>query len=239
MTPEAVCLARTNSQSTGSLYVATNLTFFKNETPISTATEVEVDGILYRPLDPKYYAWLRHKMTLAKKGADSGQVPEAVFERIRDLFNEIHAWAIEHFDEKALLAAVNILRPKSYSPPLSEDQERGTHFFPKDGDLPFTQKVSRASVAKVDAIKETALSLGWSVARLYRNRSRLCFPVGQEYGLVCFLDRFATIGVVTRQFIEIVKPSYRTHNLRFYNPDVEQPWIKRVGEPRPAGGRHG
>ncbi|MBI4774732.1 MAG: hypothetical protein HY788_11220 [Deltaproteobacteria bacterium] len=31
------------------------------------ARDVNIEGVCYRRPDPEYYAWLRHKMTLAKK----------------------------------------------------------------------------------------------------------------------------------------------------------------------------
>ena len=37
------------------------------------------------------------------------------------------------------------------------------------------------------------------------------------------------IGQITRQWIEIISPPPHENTLRFYNPDVEQPWVKCVG----------
>ena len=62
------------------------------------------------------------------------------------------------------------------------------HLFPEDGDWKFTQPVRSSTVPKVDAIRDQALSLGWSEAQLYQNRGRFRFPCGQDYGLVCFLE---------------------------------------------------
>ena len=79
---------------------------------------------------------------------------------------------------------------------------------------------------KVDAIRDQARSLGWSEAQLYQNRGRFRFPCGQDYGLVCFLEGDKRIGKVTRQSIEIIGPPPQERCLRFYNPDVNQPWLK-------------
>ena len=79
---------------------------------------------------------------------------------------------------------------------------------------------------KVDAIRDQALSLGWSESQLYQNRSRFRFPCGQDYGLVCFLEDDKRIGEVTRQSIEIIGPPPQENRLRFYNPDIDQPWLK-------------
>lgn len=83
---------------------------------------------------------------------------------------------------------------------------------------------------KVDAIRDQALSLGWTDARLYQNRGRYSFPCGQEYGLVCFLYDDRSVGEVTRQSIEIIGPPPQENRLRFYNPDVDQPWLKKSAD---------
>jgi len=45
-------------------------------------------------------------------------------------------------------------------------------------------------------------------------------------GLASYLNPGDRIGAVTREAIEIILPSgVRQH---FYNPDVEQPWVRRV-----------
>ena len=98
--------------------------------------------------------------------------------------------------------------------------------FPEDGDWKFTQPVRSSTVLKVDAIRDQALSLGWSEAQLYRNRGRFRFPCGQDYGLVCFLEEDKRIGEVTRQSIEIIGPPPQENRLYFYNPNVNQPWLK-------------
>ena len=100
------------------------------------------------------------------------------------------------------------------------------HLFPEDGDWKFTQPVRSSTVLKVDAVRDQALSLGWSEAQLYRNRGRFRFPCGQDYGLVCFLEEDSRIGEVTRQSIEIIGPPPQENRLYFYNPDVDQPWLK-------------
>ena len=63
--------------------------------------------------------------------------------------------------------------------------------------------------------------------RLYQNRGRFRFPCGRDDGLVCFLEDDQRIGEVTRQSIEIIGPPPKENRLRFYNPDVDQPWLKK------------
>ena len=228
------------------LYAATNLESWETDKPHHFARDVGIDGTCFRRLDPDYYAWLRHKMDAAKKAMGSGRLSSQAFETLRCRFNGIHAWAMECFGEEPLLSAVRALNPRTYSPPelgtygqdtrhLSErtvpDKPPPSvpqYLFPKDGDWRFTQRVPPSAVAKVDAIRDQALSLGWSEARLYQNRGRFRFPCGQDYGLVCFVDEKERIGEVTRRNIEIIGPPPRENRLRFHNPDVDQPWLKKT-----------
>lgn len=103
------------------------------------------------------------------------------------------------------------------------------YLFPEAGDYPFTENILPEAVAKVDAIRDQAVALGWSESRLYQNRGRLRFPFDGDYGLVCFVGEDKRIGEVTEQHIEIVVGSPpRESRLRFYNPDVDRPWLSRV-----------
>ena len=49
-----------------------------------------------------------------------------------------------------------------------------------------------------------------------------------ERGLVCFLKPGDRIGEVTLQSIEIIHPLPSEVRHRFYNPDVDQPWVKKI-----------
>ena len=74
----------------------------------------------------------------------------------------------------------------------------------------------------VDAIQEQAIGLGWKQERLYATGK----PLSPLRGLASYLNPGDRIGAVTRDAIEIILPSgVRQH---FYNPDVEQPWVRRV-----------
>lgn len=112
-----------------------------------------------------------------------------------------------------------------------------TYLFPNHGDQPFSEKVLPSAVAKVDAVREQALALGWSERRLYQRRGQFRFPYGEDYGLVCFVADAQRIGEVTKQYIEIVGPPPRENRLRFYNPDVPQPW--RVARLSPSASSRG
>ena len=226
------------------LYAATNLESWETDIPHGYARDVRIDGVCFRRLDPDYYTWLRYKMDLAKKAVDSGRITPEAFDELRARLNVIHFWAIDHFGEEALRHAVQTLDPKSYAPPQIKSADglptkaphppKGSaqavtrYLFPPDGHWNFTQRVRPSAVTKVDAIRNLALSLGWSEARLYQNRGRYSFPCGQEYGLVCFLHGHRRVGEVTRQSIEIIGPPPQENRLRFYNPDVDQPWLKKT-----------
>ena len=217
------------------LYAATNLKSWKTDKPHYFARDVGIYGSCFRRVDPNYYAWLRHKMNVAKKAADAGKLPSQAFETLRSRFNVIHAWAMKNVGEKALLEAVRSLNPRRYPPPVldglvgnarhlsggavpNKSPPPAPHYlFPKEGDFRFTRKVPAPAVTKVDAIREKALSLGWSETRLYQNRGRFRFPCGQDYGLVCFVDEIDGIGEVTPQHIEIIGPFPGENRLRFYN----------------------
>lgn len=95
------------------------------------------------------------------------------------------------------------------------------YLFPDNGNYTFTEKVLPCAVAKVDAICDQALALGWTKARLYQNRGRLRFPFGGDYGLVCFISGDKRIGEVATQHIEILVGSPpRESRMRFYNADA-------------------
>ena len=210
------------------LFVATTLESWDTDEPHIYARDVTLDGVCYRRLDPEYYAWLRHRMTRARAAADAGKLPGPAFARLRDAFNAVHAWATAHLGDRALAAAVGELDVKQYRPPVALPPEPDQpepparsrpsmpagHCFPKGGDWPYFQEVTQDAVARVDAIRDQALTLGWTEARLYQNRGRLRHPYGQDYGLVCCLGRDERIGEVTREWIALHRPNGSV--LRFY-----------------------
>ena len=214
------------------LYVATNLETWEAKPPVRPDQDEICEPCGFRRLDPGYYAWLRSRMALAQKRYERGRLPTRQYEDLRSRFNAVHFWAVECFGEQALLEAMNSLDPTRYAPPMVKEPVESSppppHVYPTDGDWPFTEPVSVEAVAKVDAIRDRALALGWSEAQLYQNRARYSFPCGQDYGLVCFVRPDDQIGEVTCQFFEIISP--RGSRLRFHNPNVEQPWLRRVSQ---------
>jgi hypothetical protein len=63
---------------------------------------------------------------------------------------------------------------------------------------------------------------------LYRSENYERRPFGGGYGLVCYIEPGWRIGRVTRQAIELIGPPPAEPRMRFYNPDVEQPWVRRT-----------
>jgi len=213
-----------SDRSPGCLFVSTSLATWTTADPEQFARDFQINDTVYRRLDPDYYAWLRSRMTLAKKAATAGQLDTAAFEVLRIRFNRVHEWAIEHFGEDQLLEAVRSIRAAEYAPPMPEDDgPRVPTPLPRrsGGD-----HISRDAIAMVDAISEHALSLGWRRERLYGTGGNGTFD--QRRGLVCLLKPGDRIGEVTAQSIEIILRSPSEVRHRFYNPDVEQPWIKRI-----------
>lgn len=220
------------------MWVATTLSALQVDPEDDGPQDILRDGIVYRRLDPDYYAWLRHRVGLAEKAVRSGKLQAETFEQIRQRFNAIHAWAIEHLGKDDLLKAIRTFKPSSYEPPSVESAKQesassvpvvqASPAYPDSGERPFTQPVTADAVRQVDKIRDRAIALGWSEARLYQNRGRFRYPCGDDYGLVCLLDRGRTLGEVAHRYIVIVgSPPSRTV-MRFYNLDAEQPWIRRI-----------
>lgn len=209
--------------SANALYVSTILTFWPTNEPDRIARDFQVNDTAYRRLDPEYYAWLRGKMHMAKLAVLAGQLPQVAFDGMRDSFNRIHEWAMAHLGAAALQEAVRTLDARHYGPPVAEPWDRHK-FSPASGNA----ATNVAAIAMVDAIREQALGLGWKEERLYATGK----PLSPIRGLASYLNPGDRIGAVTREAIEIILMSgTRQH---FYNPDVAQPWIRRLaGGPRP------
>jgi hypothetical protein len=207
----------------GHLFVSTALDRWFTQQPAAFARDVQIDDIAFRRLDPEYYAWLRSRMQMARCAAVAGRLPRESFDELRGRFNAVHEWAIEHFRESALTEAVRALNARDYQPPTAEQEPP---IRAKDTTGVGRHGVSAESTALVDAISERAVALGWKPERLYgTGNGRMFSP---DRGLVSFLKPGDRIGEVTLHSIEIIGPPPAAVRQRFYNPDVDQPWIRRV-----------
>jgi hypothetical protein len=166
-------------------------------------------------------------MHAVKAAADAGRVPPEDWEASRAAFNAIQAHATGLFGEELLLRAVRSLDAEKYRPPLPEEFEK-PNLAPKPPQQgPNTEERLSHASELITAIRNQALALGWSEARLSAvppEAHRGEIAAGS--GLVCYLRPGDQIGEVTREAIEIILSNgVRQH---FYNPDVEQPWIRRA-----------
>lgn len=105
------------------MYVATNLDFWETDTPHWYAKEVIVNGVKYHLLDPKLYAWFRHKMTRVFKAADAGHIEVRAFENLLHRYAVFENRAHSILNIEKLLDAVKCFNPKEYSPLASEHRE--------------------------------------------------------------------------------------------------------------------
>ena len=151
------------SVAPGSLFVATSLHVWFTGEPDRFARDFQINDTVYRRLDPEYYAWLRSRMVLARKAATAGQLDAAAFEELRARFNAMHEWAVEHFGEDELLAAVRTVRAGDYKPPVAEDE--GTRVPVPGVRKSAADDISPEAMALVDSISEQAISLGWKTSK--------------------------------------------------------------------------
>lgn len=203
------------------LYVSTALTTWRTHEPERIARDCGVNGTVYRRLDPEYYAWLRSRMSMAKLAAKAGNLDEAAFDELRGRFNKVHEWAIVRFGEQQLSDAVRSFNAKGYQAPVAvTDVLREAAKARQRID----ESASAEAMALVDAIQEKAIAFGWKAERLYAAGRR---GIGSNRGLVSYLRPSDRIGEVTRYSIEIIGSPPMNVRQRFYNPDVEQPWVRR------------
>lgn len=209
-------------RSAVALFVSTALGPWTTDQPKVFARDVQINDTAYRRLDSEYYAWLRARMNLARSAHQAGQIDGDAYDELRSKFNTVHEWALEHFGERRLADAVRSLDARDYQPPVAEPDTPPRSQDKGNGDADGLPE----SIAKVDAICERALELGWKRERLYGTGHGRLFS--QDHGLVSSLRPGDRIGEVSLQSIEIIGPPPTEVRQRFYNPDVDQPWIRRV-----------
>ena len=106
------------SVHTGStLYVATTLAYIERPVHDYFTRDIAVDGVCYRRLDAKYYAWLQHKITLAIKESRAGRLPSDAVRMLCESFDHIKAWATQHIGSERLQEAQETIDPRNYIPP--------------------------------------------------------------------------------------------------------------------------
>jgi hypothetical protein len=156
---------------------------------------------------------------MARLASNAGRISREEYEDLRQNFNAMQEWAIRRYSESVLLEAVRNLDTRTYQPPVAEPDAPAT---PTRSDT-----TARAEIlAKVDAIRDQALSLGWTLDQLYAKSTGSKFGPCIRGSLLTCLKPGDQIGEVTQQSIEIILASGVRQ--RFYNLRVDQPWIRRV-----------
>lgn len=100
------------------LMVATDLDSWEADDP-RFGYEIGGDPV-YRMLDAPYYAWPRHRMENARKSHEAGRLNDADFDALRERFNIVHKWAVQHIGEEALRRAIRTTNVQSYVPPSEQ-----------------------------------------------------------------------------------------------------------------------
>lgn len=215
-----------NSGHSSPIWVSTDLFFLTPRDPEALARDLQIDQRCYRRLDPEYFAWLKVRMHALRAAVIAGRVSGVAFEAIRLRFNEVQAKAIAMLGDAALLRAVRALDVERYRPPMVEQREPSTLRNARPEPHPCHERIVRAR-GLIDAIRDQALALGWTLERLYFHEGFDGRRLTTRSGLICFIGPTHQIGEVTRESIEIIGPPTREVRTRFYNPDVEQPWRRR------------
>ena len=222
-------------------FVSTSLNIHEAEETQATKGDIHLEGTCYRIVTPDYYAWLHRRMEAAKRQHQKGTLASEAWDKLRERFNRVQAWTINHYGADALQQAIHRFKPDAYQPPVnrpttSEPQSSPLPpvaprlRYPATGEYTFEHPVTAEAVRKVDAIRDEAETLGWAEARLYQNRGCIAFPCGQDWGLVCFIGPNDALGKITETHIEIIHNRHgRKNTLRFANADAWTPRIKAKG----------
>jgi hypothetical protein len=216
------------------VWVSTDLKVWRPRDPSFIGRDCQIDDRCFRRLDRAYFAWLKLRMHAVKAAADSGRVPAQAFDELRQRFNHMQSVAVAMFGEPALVDAVRMINPEAYRPPLPDEYEPSKPAVPiVPRPNPEAERLARARQL-VDAIRDQALALGWTVESLYFSDGYERRPIGPRYGLVCYIHVQDRVGEVTRQSIELIGPPPLEVRSRFYNPAVDQPWLRKTGNAVPC-----
>ena len=223
-------------------YVSTDLRWVDVTEPNAQRRDLLIDGIWYRRLGAQYFMWIERRVELARKASLQGKISDAALDSLLVRFQKIKIWIDENLSSENLKAAKRLAGNSSYDPPLSatpppkpmvNQETKVTHNskksesyrYPAGGVWEHSVPIAPAVVKLVDAIREEALSKGWTEASLYQNRGH--YPAGNWYGLVCLLDITDRIEKIDNQFIYIrtfkgaAVPS-GGEIVRFLNPNFEE-----------------
>jgi len=98
------------------LFAATDL---RHRTCVaSRATDITVDDVVYRRVDPPYLAWLSHRVDRATQAHAAGRMTAAALDAICTRFAEIRAWAVDAFGVDVIERAERETDVGRYTPPM-------------------------------------------------------------------------------------------------------------------------
>jgi len=220
-------------------FVSTSMNVLERGETHVVAEIAHDSGTPHYRLTPLFWAYLRHAFDNATRACAAGKLDGDTYSELLDRLSRIHNMAHAQYDAEDLKAARRQFTLSKWqrhcerlaqgSTPAENDGDADTGSTPRAHRFPAyaagaCRPVSKTALALVDAIRDQAIALGWSMSQLYRN-------VGidhRDWGLVCCLGPNETIGEITGQYIEIVinSQSAPPRSLRFYNNDVEQPWTR-------------
>lgn len=200
--------------------------------------DFEYEGRVYRKVDILFWAWLWTRMEMARLAHKNGRMDDGHWKGLQKRFSHIHNHVVDHHPSEALEQAIAAIKQNGYNLPTTIIPEQAHDLaapewkYPSQGEYFAFEPVSSDAVRQVENIKDQALALGWTMAGLFQNRGHFTFPIGQDWGLVCFLKESREIRSVSHKFIEIVhhEKSNRTSLLRFQNPDLMRGSILSQGE---------
>jgi len=184
--------------------------------------DIVIADLTYRRLDAQYFVWIERQMDRADKAKAAGKLSAESFTVLQERFAPIKSWVAENLGQHILEAARKLFATAGYEPPKSaqpkpvrqpngEGHQLGRQQpemnaakgfrYPPDGNWEYTSKVDPGAVKLIDAIRDEALSKGWTMASLYQNRGHII--AGKWYGLICVLDSTDVIVSVDSEFITI------------------------------------
>lgn len=208
------------------IWVSTDLRTWCPDDPSRIARDCQINDRCYRQLDPEYFAWLKFRMHVVNEATEEGRVPAETFDDLRQRFNNLQARAIRAFGEQELLGALRNLHLEEYRPPLPDEFEKPKPIKAVPARISSESERLNRARGLVDEIRDQALALGWTLESLYSSGGHDRRPSAAGFGLVCCIGSEVRIGEVTRQAIELIGPPPMGVKSHFYNPNVEQPWIR-------------
>jgi hypothetical protein len=99
------------------LFVSTDLDTAQFEWAVTSASDVEYNGKIYRRLEPEYFAWLRSRMLAAQSAFKAGKLPVSTWESLKNRFNPLQEYAVQKFGKEDLQQASRRLSPQNYQAP--------------------------------------------------------------------------------------------------------------------------